>query len=426
MRLLSKAELRDRGTVDAAQEENFAAMRRAVSASDTCKAFAAHAADLTPENIERIPVTTREQLAEWGSRRDAPNRITLGQLRLVLRSSGSSGRVRTMLHDRPLNDRCEALGARGLARDELSDNPFVINCLTSGDLFGAGGFVEASLARSGAAVLPAGTSVPISHLAELIEDLDVEAVVAPPAYLQKLHETVPASLARMRVLYYLGDRIDPKLVGDLEAQGPVVRSFAFSTTETAPIGYQCAALRGTDHHVHEDLVHTEILDHDGGRTEDGEWGDLAVTVLADTGAALVRYMVGDLAMRVPGECPCGDATKVIRIGGRDATSAAVNTEIVTQAMFAEALAPLGSPSPTGYQVVHTTGGGRFRLTLVGPALKGLDPDRVREAVAGHQSLRLLTGAKEFDGLHVDADAPQRTTARGKAPFFWTEEHGDES
>lgn len=426
MRVLSEPELRDRGTIDAAQRENFTSMRQAVAASVTCKAFAAHAADLAPETIERVPVTTREQLAEWGSRRDAPNRITLGELRLVLRSSGSSGRVRTMLHDRALNERCEALGARGLARDELSENPVVINCLTSGDLFGAGGFVEASLAGSGAAVLPAGTSVPISHLAELIEDLDVEAVVAPPAYLQKLHETVPASLARMRVLYYLGDRIDPRLAESLTAQGPAVRSFAFSTTETAPIGYQCARLTGTDHHVHEDLVLTEILTPRGGRAAEGEWGDLAVTVLADTGAALVRYMVGDRAMSVPGECPCGAATKVIRIGGRDATSAAINTEIVTQAMFTEALAPLGSPAPAGYQVIHTTGGGRFRLTLVGPALRGLDPDRVREAVAGHQSLRLLTGAKEFDGLHVDADAPQRTTARGKAPFFWTQEHGDES
>lgn len=404
------------------QSGNLKLMRDAVQRSRTCSALRPYAGSLSAEGLARIPLTTREQLAEWSTQSDGPNRITEGDIRLVLRSSGSSGRVRTLLHDRPFNERVESLGARGLCLDGIGSNPFVLNSLAPGDLFGGFGFADAVLSRRGAAVLPAGTSMPAADLAELIADLGITAMVALPGYVERLWAEVPAAMERLRTLYYLGERMTSPAADALTEAGCAVRSFAYSTTETGPIGYQCAHLTGTDHHVHEDLVIAEIVDDDGRPLPDGVPGALAVTVLADTGTALVRYLVGDHATLRPSACPCGSTARVLRIGARDDASANLDGTLVTRSMFDTAL---DLPPDAHYQVAFGSRQGMVRLTLRGAALRGLTDEAAGAALGGHQTLRKVIRSARFAGLTVDADAAPRITTRAKAPFFWSEEDRDD-
>jgi phenylacetate-CoA ligase len=402
------------------QAANLARMRQAVLASETCTAVRRHAAHLTPRGIAEIPLMTRDDVAEWGSRPDAPHRITTGGTRLVLRSSGSSGRVRTLLHDGAFNERVEALGARGLCMDGLGGNPFVVNALAPGDLFGGFGFADAVLARRGAAVLPAGTSLPAEHLAELIDDLDVRAVVSLPGFLERLWKQVPDALSSLRTVFYLGERMPPATAARLAEQGVRTRSFAYSTTETGPVGYQCAHLEGTDHHVHEDLVLAEVVDGDGAPLPDGTAGALAVTVLADSGTALVRYLVGDDATLRPSDCPCGSPARIVRIGARDDASANLDGTLVTRSMFDEALRPLGLPPHSAYQVGAASRDGLLEMTLRGAPLAGLAEDAVLAALRTHRTLRKVAGSARFAGLRVDSGTEPRLNSRAKAPFFITE------
>ena len=419
MRLLDQL-TGDRSALLAAQAANLALMREAVAASRTCTAVRPYAEQLTPDGLQDAPLMTREHVAEWGSRPDAPHRITVGDTRLVLRSSGSSGRVRTLLHDRAFNERVEALGARGVCWDGLGENPFVVNALAPGDLFGGFGFADAVLARRGAAVLPAGTTLPAHHLAELVADLGVHAMVSLPGFVERLWAQAPEALSALRTLFYLGDRMTPATAERLAQHGVRIRSFAYSTTETGPVGHQCAELTGTDHHVHEDLVLAEVVDEDGRRLPDGTPGALAVTVLADTGTALVRYLVGDNATLRPSDCACGSAARILRIGARDDVSANLDGTLVTRSMFDEALRPLGLPAEAAYQVASETRDGLVRLTLRGTALRGIAADRALAALSGHQTLRKVTCSARFSGMEVDAEAAPRMTTRAKAPFFWNE------
>ncbi|MFF8102510.1 phenylacetate--CoA ligase family protein [Streptomyces sp. NPDC016640] len=404
------------------QADNLTLMREAVHRSRTCTALHPYADSLTPEGLEKVPLTTRDRLAEWSADPRTPNRVTEGDIRLVLRSSGSSGRVRTLLHDRPFNERVEALGARGLCTDGLGTNPFVLNSLAPGDLFGGFGFADAVLSRRGAAVLPAGTSMPAPHLAELITDLGVGAMVGLPGYVERLLAEIPAAMRRLRTLYYLGERMTGPAADALAAAGCAVRSFAYSTTETGPIGYQCAHLTGSDHHVHEDLVIAEVVDDDGRRLPDGVPGALAVTVLADTGTALVRYLVGDHATLRPSDCPCGSTARVLRIGARDDVSANLDGTLVTRSMFDTAL---DLPADARYQVAFNSRRGLLRLTLRGAALRGLTDEAARSALGRHQTLRKVVGSARFAGLTVDAGTAPYLTPRAKAPFFWSEEDRDD-
>lgn len=424
MRLLDDLAV-DRQVLLDAQAENLELMRRAVLASETCTAFGPSARLLTPDGLAGIPPTTREQLADWGARPAAPHRITSGDTRLILRSSGSSGRVRTLRHDRLFNERVERLGARGLCCDGLGDNPAVVNAMAPGDLFGGYGFVDAVLARRGAAVLPAGTSLPAAHLAELVDDVDVRALVSLPIHIERLRADVPEAMARLTAVYYIGDRMDATLTEWFAANGTRVRSFAYSTTETGPIGYQCAHLTGAEHHVHEDLVIAEVVDDEGRRLPDGMAGSLAVTVLATTGAALVRYLVGDHAVLRPSDCPCGSPARILRIGDRDGASTNIDGTVVTKAMFDEALRPAGLPEDGVYQVGVTTRDGLFSLVLRGAALARVTDEACAAALDKHQTLCILTDSSRFAGLSVEAGEPPRATTRGKVQFFWHERNTDD-
>ncbi|HEX3784106.1 MAG TPA: AMP-binding protein [Pseudonocardiaceae bacterium] len=409
----------DRGSIEAVQADNLARMRAAVLRSETCKAVREYADALDPALLSDAPLMTREQLAEWGSNPQAPNRISTGAVRLALRSSGSSGRVRTLLHERVFNEQVEAIGARGICWDGLSDNPFVINALTPGDLFGGFGFVDATLGRRGAALLPTGSGMADAHIADLIADLGVEAIVATPSYLEHLYTTVPGAVAALRTVFYLGDRMSFTAARDIADAGPAVRSFAYSTTETGPIGFQCGQLAGSDHHVHEDVVIAEVVDEHGRPLPDGDEGALVVTVLTETGAALVRYLVGDRATLLPpnGICDCGSGARLLRICGRDATSANIGGTLVTREMFDVALAPLGVATDARYQVVTAGEAGSVTLLLTGPALAGISPGTALDALHGHQILRRVVSSARFAGLTVETRRPPYTTSRGKVGFF---------
>jgi phenylacetate-coenzyme A ligase PaaK-like adenylate-forming protein len=58
-------------------------------------------------------------------------------------------------------------------------------------------------------------------------------------------------------------------------------------------------------HVAEEAVLLELLDADGDPVEDGERGEVVVTLLHNSEMPLLRYRLGDVAAMVPGPCACG-------------------------------------------------------------------------------------------------------------------------
>ena len=72
-----------------------------------------------------------------------------------------------------------------------------------------------------------------------------------------------------------------------------VRSLAYSTSETGPLGYQCRHQAGAVHHLHEDANVLEVVDEAGRPVPPGTPGELVVTPLTTSGMALLRYRLGD-------------------------------------------------------------------------------------------------------------------------------------
>ncbi len=85
--------------------------------------------------------------------------------------------------------------------------------------------------------------------------------------------------------------------------------------EAGAIAAECSQHAGM--HVAGEAVHVEILRDDGTQVAVGEEGDVLVTCLRNYTMPLIRYRVGDRAIRGEDSCPCGRPYPLIaRIIGR--------------------------------------------------------------------------------------------------------------
>jgi len=82
----------------------------------------------------------------------------------------------------------------------------------------------------------------------------------------------------------------------------------------------CQAFDGM--HVRENDILVEIVDRDGNRVKDGEFGELVITTIGMEAMPVIRYKTGDKTRILPGECRCKSQLKrldrVVRIGEESA------------------------------------------------------------------------------------------------------------
>ena len=90
-----------------------------------------------------------------------------------------------------------------------------------------------------------------------------------------------------------------------EALGAPIVDF-YGCNELNLIAWQCPAGAGT-YHVCDDAHVIEVVGRDGSAVAVGERGDVVATSLFSRTMPIVRYRVGDVAVRGPERCPCGAA-----------------------------------------------------------------------------------------------------------------------
>ena len=123
-------------------------------------------------------------------------------------------------------------------------------------------------------------------------------------------------------------KLGPPIVGEIRPMGsamapsskreiaaafdcPVVEDYG--SAELGPIGCECGPGRGI--HIFSDLFFIEVV-RDGRPAKPGEVGCLLITDLANRAMPLIRYDIGDVGRLLPGPCPCGRGTPVVRVEGR--------------------------------------------------------------------------------------------------------------
>ena len=89
----------------------------------------------------------------------------------------------------------------------------------------------------------------------------------------------------------------------------------YGTREVGSIASECTHQNGL--HIHQDHVIVEVLNEDLKPCKAGELGELVVTDLNNYGFPLIRYRIGDLAVKSDKPCSCGRPyTLLERVEGR--------------------------------------------------------------------------------------------------------------
>lgn len=426
---LSRAQLED------IQQRNLAATVSALRQNPDVAASWPGALDLrVARDLLKLPLFSPADLQETCP--PASENLVLGDASagLVLRSSGTSGLRKMIYHSWEFSRRVSYLGARGV-RSALKPRPRrVANFLYPGELNGAFGFAQEVTELLPAMAFPMGSSAFASpETPEVLRDHRVDTVIcSPSAGTQLLTGDATRELLAGVVtnFLYIGEILGESRERQLAAARPdlTVRSFSYSTSETGPIGYQCAYQSGSTHHLHEDVLVVEVIDTDAERTQpDGRVGEVVVTTLTDSGMPLLRYQIGDEGYIETEPCLCGSAARQLTLTGRVGQSMNVDSTTISRDLVMEQLGTLGitDPADCQFQVVqHGPDGPRgpgfsIRLLLSDRTPTGVTAEDAIAALYGAYHMGRVFTAPSYRGLtleRVDGSAFHHTP-RGKTPFF---------
>ncbi|MFE4174493.1 phenylacetate--CoA ligase family protein [Streptomyces sp. NPDC056909] len=417
-----------RARLEEIQQRNLAVTVNALRENPRVAASWPGALDLrVARDLLKLPLFSPADLQETCP--PASENLVLGDASsgLVLRSSGTSGLRKMIYHSWQFSRRVSYLGARGV-RAALRPRPRrVANFLYPAELNGAFGFAQEVTELLPAMAFPMGSSALASaETPEVLRDHRVDTVIcSPSAGTQLLTGDSTRELLRCVTNFlYIGEILGESRERRLDEIRPdlTVRSFSYSTSETGPIGYQCAYQSGSTHHLHEDVLVVEVIDTDAERIQpDGRVGEVVVTTLTDSGMPLLRYQVGDEGYIETEPCLCGSAARQLTLTGRVGQSMNVDSTTISRDLVMERLGTLGitDPADCQFQVVQHDPGFSIRLLLSDRTPAGVTAEDAVAALYGAYHMGRVFTAPSYRGLtleRVDGSAFHHT-ARGKTPFF---------
>jgi len=352
---------------------------------------------------------------------------------LTLTSGGRTGNRKQITHSWAFNAAIVPLGARMFgATDERPE--VVVNCLTAGEMQGAFQYAAAIVQHIGARLLPAGSQVGVQRVAELIEAHKADALICTPSFAAALfnHEKVGAvQLCSLKWLYYIGEPCSQTLRDQLARDWPMlkIRSLGYSSTETGPIGFQCAHLEHDFFHLHADAMLLEVVDSlTLQAVTEGEAGEFLLTPLLPDHVPLLRYRIGDRGriLRTVTKCDCGSSMPVLALEGRVETSIKLGGAIITQSQVLHVLRqllPQLQNTDVQVQIDRQPEGARMRLVIAEDALTANTQSVIEDALQVEGQASALLRLPGVLGLEVKRLARQEfeTTLAGKTPFFVTTE-----
>lgn len=342
---------------------------------------------------------------------------------LVLRSSGTAGKNKVMYHSWQFSQQVERLGVRGVRAALLDPSRRIANCMFPGELNGAFLFIQDVARQLPALVFPLGSKTSVADTALLIAEHAIDTLISGPAYGTELITSFPIEqLASLRNFLYIGEPMGEERQRAVAAAAPdlTVRSMAYSTTETGPVGYQCPHVDGNTHHVHEDAVLVEVLHEGSGEpVPAGVAGEIVVTPFTDTGMALLRYRVGDRGYWNDEICKCGSAARLLTLIGRTAQSLNVDVWTISSDQLMSGLAKLGVVDQTDcqLQVLWDFPSYRVRLLLSPSTPEGITTEAVAESLSAAYQMNRVLASPRCTAFTVERVAVSEfaRTDRGKVP-----------
>ncbi len=270
------------------------------------KKFAGIDPPKTPEEFERLPFTTKDDLR---------NAYPLGLMAVpdteivrIHSSSGTTGTPVIIPYTKKDVSDWAALFKRCYETAGLTNKDRVQ--ITPGyGLWTAGIGFQAGAELLGAMVIPMGPGNTDKQL-RMMMDLKSTVLTATSSYALLLAEEIAKRGIRDQI--YLkkaligSERWGEKMRRRIAAELGVQLYDIYGLTEIYGPGIAISCDEECGMHYWDDYLYFEIIDPKTGKeVPDGEIGELVITTLYKEGAPLIRYRTHDLTRFLPGDCACG-------------------------------------------------------------------------------------------------------------------------
>lgn len=153
--------------------------------------------------------------------------------------------------------------------------------------------------------------------AAAVTAFDPDCVTGMASALARLADEVCAGSPRLRPRFVVsgGELLTEPLRARIARLGAPIHD-VYGSNEVNLIAWQCPRGAGT-YHLCDDALVVEVLGPDDRPVAVGAWGEVVVTSLHAHAMPVIRYRLGDVAVRGPDRCPCGAAfSTLLAIRGR--------------------------------------------------------------------------------------------------------------
>lgn len=263
--------------------------------------------------LETLPLVDKQVLSERNLDFLATPRERIAE---IVTTSGTTGQPLLWLltaadvQRLALNEKLSFACAGLTARDTVLVAVALDRCFIAGLAYWQG------LRELGCTVVRVGPSSPLLVL-EMIERVRPTAIVGVPSFLRVIAEKARelkfdlknSSITRA---ICIGEPVRDSAFA-LNFSGNAIASAwgaqvysTYGVTELANSLCECAA--GVGGHLHDEMLHVEILDDAGNSLPDGEPGEVVATTFGVEAMPLIRYRTGDCAALFRTPCACGRTT----------------------------------------------------------------------------------------------------------------------
>lgn len=269
------------------------------------------------KELENLPFTTEQDLKEQGNRMLLVSQSKIERVR-SWETSGTTGPAKRIFYTARDNDRTVSFFSAGLSELIHWGEKAVIAMPFTGDR-GLGELIQEAVEGLGAVPVPAGNMKSFGEMLELLDKEKPDTFIGPPVLLLSLLRMRSKSSIKRGLVS--GDACPPGIMKAIEELLGTRLYPHYGSREMGLGGaVTCPAFQGM--HLRENDIIGEIVDEKGKAVPEGEWGELAVTLIEAGAMPLIRYRTGDISRFLPGICPCGCCLRrldsVSRIGeGRE-------------------------------------------------------------------------------------------------------------
>lgn len=256
--------------------------------------------------LQELPFTTEAALAENAAGMLLISQSEVGRV-ITDQTSGTAAPPKRIFYTQGDLENTVGFFAAGLGELVYPDDTVLIAMPFSAG-GGLGELIAKAILRLGARPVRAGIGRSYGELASLLEkECPIVFVGMPVPLLSLLRLCGPQSLKRALVS---ADTLPKSVMEGIER---ILGSRLFPHYGSREIGLggavTCPAHEGM--HIRENHIIAEIVDDSGNPVPDGKMGRLVVTTIGLEAIPLIRYVTGDMARILPGQCRCGGVTKRI-------------------------------------------------------------------------------------------------------------------